>query len=192
MDKKPALLLIPETDKEIRRSDYLNMCIDRVIKEGYIPLLPALYQSVPIDQEDFIRVTIKNVSKVFLYVNFGIDTVMQMALESAIENEIPVAFRHIERTVVDELHFTPLQVFYDVCKKLGYDPDVVKKNSRQREFVDVRYVYFRRAKEITRATLNEIGEVVNNGNHATVLWGIRQATDVVEVRKKYEKCYGEK
>jgi len=191
-EKKAALLLIPETDKDIRRSDYLNLCIDRVIKEGYIPLLPALYQSVPVDQQDFIRVTIKNVSKVFFYVNFGIDFIMQLALDKAIENNIPVAFRHIERTVVDELHFTPLQIFYDVCKKLSYDPVVVKKDCRKREYVDARYVYFRRAREITKATLEQIGDVVNNGDHATVSWGSKQAETVSQIRKLYEKCYGEK
>lgn len=189
-EKKPALLLVPTIGKDYRRDEYLYLCIEKVMEEGFMPLLPALYEKTSVIQDEFIETLIPHVSAVFFFTNFGIDKTMFNAMELAWE-KIEVHYRRITQKEVDALQFTTHQVLLDVCKKTGFKPEDLYLRSRVRELVEARFIYFRRAREVTTASLEEIGDVLGL-DHATVLYGIRKAREERELRTRYERYYYEK
>jgi len=189
-EKKPALLLVPTIGKDYHRDEYLNLCIEKVMEEGFMPLLPALYEKTSVRQVEFINSLIERVNAVFFFTNFGIDETMFMAMEMAWD-KIEIHYRRITQKEVDALQFTLHQVLLDVCDKTGFKPDDLRMKSRIREVCDARFIYFRRAREVTTASLAEIGAELRM-DHATVLHGIRQAREVRELRLRYERFYYEK
>lgn len=189
-EKKPALLLVPAIGKDYRRDEYLYLCIEKVLEEGFMPLLPALYEKTSVDQVEFIKTLIERVNAIFFFTNFGIDDTMFMAMELAWE-KIEIHYRRVTQKEVDNLQFTTHQVLLDVCAKTGFKPDDLCTRSRIRELVEARFIFFRRAREVTTASLAEIGEVLGL-DHATVIYGIRKAREERELRTRYEKLYYEK
>jgi hypothetical protein len=189
-DKKTALLLIPEIQSITYRKMYLVMCIEKVTEEGYIPLTPALYESTAVNQEEFINKILPFVDAVYLYVNFGIDKPMFNVIDRII-GKIELRYRRITESKIDQKHLNPSLVLLDVCNKTGLTPEALKGKTRKREVVDARHVYFRRCREVTKASLSEIGSVVYR-DHSTVLHGINEARNNNVVKALYERFYGEK
>ena len=86
-------------------------------------------------------------------------------------------------------HFSLLKsILIDVSRKTGIKIELLQSKSREREVVDARFVYFRRAKEIGRFSLARIGREVNK-DHATVLHGIYEAKETKPVIELYKRCY---
>jgi hypothetical protein len=183
----PVLLLIPSTENWVNRRKYLAMCIDLVTEEGFIPLTPALYEKTSVNQDKFIQSSLKYVSIVYLFVNFGIDAPMFRVIdESSFKAEI--RYRRIAETKIDQLYSDPLSILQEVCSITGYTKEQLQSKTRKREIVDLRKVYFRRCREITKATLEKIGELVNR-DHATVMYGINEAMSTAEIIKLYDKVF---
>ena len=68
----------------------------------------------------------------------------------------------------------------------------LKVNSRQREIVYARSIYYKLCKTHTRATLSSIGKSVKK-DHATVLHGLRLFDDVItkyEDAQDYKRIHG--
>lgn len=77
----------------------------------------------------------------------------------------------------------------EVIDKLNISKADFVSKSRKRELVDARQIYFYRAKRLTNHSLEKIGSKVQNGDHATVIHGIRQVATVPSLRQKYNELF---
>jgi hypothetical protein len=185
---KQALLMIPSLDETVNRHTYLRICAERMMEEGYDPLMPPFYDSQSFYQESFFDRMLPYVDAIFMFINFGVDQAMIDMVERTL-NTKEIIYRRIDDEVTRDVYSTPTQVFLDVCSRTNTHPDVMRSQTRQREVVDARFVYYRRAKEKTKASLKKIGEVVNR-DHATVLHGVKEAYTTAQVVELYERYYG--
>ena len=185
---KTALLLIPSTDNAVARRRYLRMCIEKVYNENYIPFTPVLYESTAVNQTEFIASSLDKVDAIFLFINYGIDKPM-LDVVDVINGKKEIMYRRINDCEMQEGAPHPYTVLMDVCRRTGITPEQVMSKTRKREIVDARQIYFRRCRELTKASLSEIGSVVYR-DHATVLHGEKEAKNTNALVKLYDKCYG--
>ena len=188
---KTALLLISKTDDFlINYQIYLAACIERVIKSGYMPLTPAVYKTyTELNKQEYINRILPITDIVFLFVDFGIDTLMIETTAKCNNAKVEIKTERFTQTELDELFNSPNYILRDVSNKMNIEMESLKRKTRKREIVDARYIYFRRAKEKTKATLASIGLLVGQ-DHATVLAGIKKATtDDSTLVKKYQSVY---
>lgn len=185
---KTALLLIPSTSDDVRRYDYLQVCLKKVMEENSMPLTPNIYEKIyPVDQVEFINKVLYMVDYVYLFVDFGIDQIMFDVIDRAVAAQIEIRYKRI--LDIDRILSDPHLVLLDVCRKLNVKPEDLKGRDRHRNYAEARQVYCRRARELTRASLQQIGNHINK-DHATVLHSIRMANTVKEVADLYDKYYG--
>jgi hypothetical protein len=71
---------------------------------------------------------------------------------------------------------SPEGVLTEVCRLTGTDPDIIKSKSRRLDVVIVRQVYCYTARELTGASMKEIGEVINR-DHATVIYSCKRVKE---------------
>lgn len=190
---KTALLLIPDTNGSVNRQSYITSCVQRVIEEGYTPLSPAVYEHyTDINIDEFIvdAITKPDMDTVFLFVDFGIDKIMFSTIDMCISQGINLKYVRLQKPNLDSFYTTPEQILRDVSRKTGYSLEDLMTKCRRREIVDARYVYFRRCREISKASQREIGIPVGK-DHSTVVHGLWEAYNNPVIVKLYEKCYGE-
>lgn len=190
---KTALLLIPDTNGSINRQSYISSCVQRVIEEGYTPLTPAVYEhytDINIDEFIMNAITKPDMDTVFMFVDFGIDSVMFKTIDSCIAQGISLKYIRLQEPNLESFYTTPIQILRDVSRKTGYSVQELTKKIRDRGIVDARYVYYRRCREISKASLKAIGIPVGK-DHSTVTHGLYEAYNNPIVVKLYEKCYGE-
>ena len=77
----------------------------------------------------------------------------------------------------------PEDVFCLVCKLTGADPEDVKSKSRKLNVVVVRQIYCMIAKELTNATMQEIGSVINR-DYSTAIYSSKQAKNNIGAEDK--------
>ena len=77
---------------------------------------------------------------------------------------------------------TPEDILCVVCQQTGADPDAVRSKSRKRDHVIPRQLYCFAARTATKATLVEIGKIIER-THATVLYSCNE----VEYKRKNDK-----
>ena len=67
----------------------------------------------------------------------------------------------------------------------------ITKESRKREIVEARCIYYKISKLYTKSSLDKIGELLNK-NHATVLHGIKKFDMIydssIEIKENYKNC----
>lgn len=104
--------------------------------------------------------------------------------------EILAEFTSMKDTIDPEReHVNITAILYEVSSKTGFTIEELQSRTRNRDIVDARFVYFRRAKEKTKSTFKAIGYLVGK-DHASVMHGIREAYENNAVVKLYERCYG--
>jgi len=77
----------------------------------------------------------------------------------------------------------------EILEKTNLTRDEFSSRSRKREYVEARQLYFYRARKLTTYSLEKIGSKVKNGDHATVLYGIRQVATIPDLKQKYEEIF---
>jgi len=190
---KTALLLIPETNGSVDRQTYISACVQRVIDEGFTPLTPSVYEHyLNINIDDFINnaITKPDMNTVFLFTDFGIDKTMFSAIDSCVENGIELKYVRLQEPNLDSFYTTPHQILKDVSRKTGITVEQLQGRNRRREIVDARFCYFRRCREVSKATVKSIGLPVGK-DHSTVVHGIKEAYNTPNVINLYKKLYGE-
>jgi hypothetical protein len=188
---KTALLLIPETNGTVERYEYLQMCIEKVTAEGFMPFTASVYENYQcINQDEFIDKVLPLVDIVYLFVDFGIDKRMFDVIDRSVSVKMELRYRRVSFIQMKRAHKTPFQVLLEVAKKSGYTIDELQSKSRKREIVDLRFVYFRRAKESSNASLAVIGAQVGK-DHASVLHGLKEAHKTKAVVDLYYHLYGQ-
>ena len=190
---KTALLLIPDTNGSVNRQSYISACLQHVIDEGFTPLTPSVYEHyLDINIDEFIidAITKPDMNTVFLFTDFGIDKSMFTAIDKCVAQGIELRYIRLEKPNLDSFYTTPQQILRDVSRRTNFTIMELMSRIRSRELSDARFVFYRRCKEVSKASLKQIGMVVGR-DHATVLHGIRQAENTYNVVKLYEKCYGE-
>ena len=78
---------------------------------------------------------------------------------------------------------TPEDVLHIVCRLTGADPDVLKSKSRKRNYVIPRQTYCFAARSMTRATMQEIGDIIGR-DHSTVLYSCNEVKYKIESKDK--------
>jgi len=89
-----------------------------------------------------------------------------------------------------ESNMSLIEIMKDVCKKCEISIIVVQSKSRKREIVEARHFYFKRAKELTKASFEAIGKEAGNRDHATVMHGIKTVNTIFELQTKYWVLFG--
>ncbi len=86
-----------------------------------------------------------------------------------------------------------IRIVNEVLEKTGTSRYQFMATTRLRRIVEVRHMYFKRAKELTKdmpnVTLSDIGSMTKNGSHSNVLYGIRQVSTVPSLIKKYNELF---
>jgi chromosomal replication initiator protein len=80
-----------------------------------------------------------------------------------------------EKLLADTLHKTrtPLSAVKSMCEKIGVSYDAVCSPSRERGIVRARQIMMTALKAGTKLSLTEIGRLLGDRDHATVLYGIK-------------------
>lgn len=186
---KTALLLIPEILQNIDRQEYLAGCIEKMDSEGYLSLSPGIYDLFfKINSREYIEKTLPICDAVFFFVDFGIDALMFEVIDRLLD-KMPYEYRRLNHETVQKYHLTPTQILQRVSRETDISIEALKSKSRVREISDARKVYFRACREFTKASLANIGSLVNR-DHATVMHGERVAREIPEIDKLYNKIYG--
>jgi len=81
------------------------------------------------------------------------------------------------------------KIMREVSIKTRVPQYLFRSKTRKGRVVEAKYFYFIRAKESTTATLEEIGSRVSGGDHATVIYGIKQVNTVPSLKRKYNEIF---
>jgi len=189
---KPAFVLIPDTGAAVNRKRYLKDCMKYVFSHGHFPLSVDAYETyLSSDQERFISQMLGFCQTVYLFIDFGITKDMSRTSEMAAKQDIPVYFVKISENYPKEYETSLADILQEVSEKAKIPIEDLKSKIRKREMVDTRDIYYRRVKEVCgkKYSLAKIGREVNR-DHATVLYGIKEANETMEIVDQYQEYYG--
>lgn len=183
-----ALILIPKTDVSVNRREYIGGCITEAMKQGYAPLIcyDFIYQILGIELQKYFDRILPSADIVLLFQDFSKGDLLARYVHRQ-QKDIPIKRMMIPNPQQYNITTLPAILKY-VSENTGIPVEDMMKKTRKREIVDARFVYFRRAKEITGESLAKIGRQVDK-DHASVLHGIHQASEIKQVRELYEKCF---
>jgi hypothetical protein len=189
---KTALILIAPIDRNINPSVYFSLCANRVKSNGYTCIHSTAWQDYQdIDLQKFSDKVIKCVDVLYLFVDFGVTQLMyDFVNEFYVRDENGFQFIKEIRieTISRSKYADPQSVLEEVSGITGIPIDVLKMKTRKREIVTARFFYFKRAKLFTKASLQEIGNLVGK-DHATVMHGLYVVDNVHEVKAEYNKLF---
>ena len=74
-----------------------------------------------------------------------------------------------------------------VCNHLDVDVEKVRKKDRNRSLVMARQISMFFTKELTKLTLNEIGQELGGRDHTTVIYGIEQVRNLLSYDSEFQK-----
>ncbi|MDR2834836.1 MAG: chromosomal replication initiator protein DnaA [Bacteroidales bacterium] len=86
-----------------------------------------------------------------------------------------------------EKNITIDYIFNYVANYLIISPEAIKGNSRKKEVVTARHIIMYFAKKYTKLSLQEIGFLIGNKDHATVIHAQKKITDHMETDKQFKK-----
>jgi hypothetical protein len=188
---KNALLMIPNKGFKLNKYVYLADCIKQVRADDLNIHAPAIYEMLfTVDYNARINSILPFCDIVFMFVDFGIDNLMFSVIERTVAAGKEIKYLRLLKRSRATNYITPLKVLMEVSVKLDISIEELTSKTRKREVVDARFVYFRRAKEVTKASLAAIGRPVKK-DHASVLHGIKEAKRTSNVIDLYNECYGE-
>ena len=179
---KSALVIIPK-EFDIDRGLYLQACADKVTSEQFMPVTPPLYESTPNHQEQFVEKIAPFMDALCFMIDFGIDQGMFRIID-----KYCVKIEHKYLLVDDFSIYSPGFILREVSRKTGITVTELRSSTRKRKVVDARNVYFRRCREKTSQSFEEIGSIVNK-DHATAMHGDRNARTITQIIDLYNQCY---
>jgi chromosomal replication initiation ATPase DnaA len=184
---KTAFLIIPPTTEVVDRRKYITDCIDAVIKEGYVPFCPDLYEGfIKMRLSKFIRMMLPLSEAVFVFTDFSTGDILIRLVEK-IDKEKPI-YKKTLPGGTEKYQNTLESILKDISDKTKISIEKLLDKTRKREVCDARFVFYRRAKRCTKKSLARIGEFVGK-DHATVLHGIREAENTKQVVELYDRCF---
>lgn len=190
---KTALIIIPSTGDSVNRHAYISACIDFVEQEGYTVDCPALLEGyTSFSTKENIDKRIAWADSIFLFTDFGIDGDMLDVAERLVKagRESAIIYKKLQNSTKDKIFSEPVQILRDVARRTGVPVEMLISKTRIRAVTDARFVYFRRCREVSKASLSQIGLPVGK-DHASVMHGLKEARKTQQVINLYNKCYGE-
>ncbi len=191
---KPALVLISEPKPPINKAKYLGCCFQHVIQAGHFPISKDVYEKF-MEMEDgkFLKEMMQICPAIYLFIDFGINSFMNKAIKAAVKNDIEVIYVRIDPKP-DDCSWKLADVLQEVSNLEEIPLEVLKSETRRQDVADARFIAWRRIKEIFGDTVSyaKIGAETGGKDHATVMYGIKQAKQVRELTQKYEQYYGNK
>jgi hypothetical protein len=186
---KTALILIPDTPNAVDRKGYLRACIEEAMNRGYAPLLSWDHAKsiMKIGFRDYLQKMVPSADEVLIFRDY--QDGLPLALQVEEISQIPMPIQYMTIPDADQRFRNTLEtILEDVAEKTKTTVEDLKRKTRKREIVDARYVYFKRAKELTSKSLSAIGSIVGK-DHASVLHGIREANTTKQVSELYNECF---
>ncbi len=185
---RAGLLIIPNLTGDINQTTYIADCMKVVQKEGFIPLCPNIYKPYTEQTQLQYAHRVKHaVEATFLFVDFGEDQEMT-AIAELFDNE------QVRRRTTGEKAAAYKNTLFGILQEVSSRTNIpivdLKRNTRKREIVDARFVYFLRAKQYTNCSLSKIGALVSK-DHASVLHGIKEAQNTAQVQEVYKLCFSD-
>lgn len=184
--KKTVLLLISKADLR-SMTLYIEKCIEDCLSREELPFSPSLYPK-DIDRAEYFNRMIPLSDYVVVYTDFEFTQEIMDIITRAIKNDITVEYRCLSGKIAFTRYAKLEKILEEVSRKTMIPIDKLVSNTRKREVVDARFVYMRRAKEETVYSLATIGEVVHK-DHASVLHGIKEASNTRNVVELYNQCF---
>jgi len=87
-----------------------------------------------------------------------------------------------EKTMTSKKHqFTSIDIFTKICNVANVDKEQVKSRSRKHEIVIVRQIFCYLARELTKDTDKEIGNVIER-DHSSVVYSCKMVKNAFETR----------
>jgi hypothetical protein len=186
---KTALILIPDTPNTVDRKGYVRACIEEAMNRGYAPLLSWDHAKsiMKIGFRDYLQKMVPSADEVLIFCDY--QDGLPLALQVEEISQIPMPIQYMTIPDADQRFRNTLEtILEDVADKTKTTVEDLKRKTRKREIVDARYVYFKRAKELTSKSLSAIGSIVGK-DHASVLHGIREANTTKQVSELYNECF---
>ena len=81
------------------------------------------------------------------------------------------------------------KIMNDVIQKTMVSKEEFISKVRKRDLVEARQMYFKRARDMTKASLEQIGSMVTTGDHANVMHGIKQVNTIPSLKRKYDEIF---
>jgi len=190
---KTAIIIIPSLSQGINPESYLSVCSEKVRDSGYTLLHSASwcdYRSI--DMKELITRLSDAIDSFYFFVDFGVNSLMtDLIREYSRRNQFTRSFKkEIKIEISHDINQINLAGILTVLSKKANIPvDILKMKTRKREIVEVRQLYFCRAKECTKSSLKSIGMMVGV-DHATVLHGIKHVNDVKDLSARYNEYFG--
>ena len=189
---KTALIIIPSTGDSVNRHAYISACIDFVEDKGYTVDCPALLEGyTSFSTKENIDKRLSWADAIYLFTDFGIDGDMLDVAERLVKagRGSSIIYKKLHDGIKDKIFTAPVQILRDVSRRTGIPIEKLTSKTRLREVTDARFVYFRRCREVSKASLSQIGLPVGR-DHCSVLHGIKEAQKTQQVVNLYNKCYG--
>ena len=103
------------------------------------------------------------------------------------EIDLPLAKRVVGQAVrlEKQKQLSVQKIQETVCKYFNLEQSVILTNSRKREIVQARQITMYLAKKYTDSSLSQIGKIVGNKDHATVLHACKTIKDQLEINKPF-------
>ena len=183
---KTAILLIPKVSETTDPQVYLSDCIRKVNAEGYILLHQDDWNKYrSLDLRSIIDKVLPVIDTFYLFVDFGTDDLMIDVIEKySQEKEIVIDILPDIKNYLKTIE----GILYQVSSLSDIPVETLKLKTRKREIVDARFIYFKRARLLTRDSFASIGALVGK-DHADVMHGIKQVNTVPELIRKYDSYY---
>ena len=80
-------------------------------------------------------------------------------------------------------------IITEVTDRYEISRAVFVSRNRKREVVEARMMYFKRARDMTTASLRKIGSMVDTGDHSNVIYGVKQVNNVPILKRKYNELF---
>lgn len=188
---KIALLLIADPPPAYDAQAYLDACTTLIKEYGQVVISPpniTAYRQV-INPEYIKRIT-PVINEVYTFTDFGLNINLTAILKHLRTKNIKTQYNTIPEEQLKKLTTTLGGIITDLSHKSGIPYEqIIKDKTRKREIVQLRQIYYTRAREMTEFSLATIGSKFTK-DHATVLHGIKAVVQVKDLREKYRSYFG--
>jgi hypothetical protein len=186
---KTAIIILPSINKNIYPPGYMTLCASKIELKGYTLLHNSNWDSYKrIDFTEFLKKINSKIDSYFLFVDFGVSALMVNLIHRFYRGGIFSKEINIEvASNYDTLSLTGILKIVSEKTKIPIEGMVGR--DRQREIVEARQYFCKYAREHTKHSLQQIGNIINK-DHATFLHGIRTINNVRGLLKEYCNLFG--
>jgi hypothetical protein len=188
---KTALILFNTNTKQTNNV-FLSMCAEKVQKQGFTILHSTLWDEYKnIDLKQLFYKVYDSLDAIFMFIDFGVCPLMTEVIRKnySIGQYDYVFLKELNIEIGVSIQGTNLmQILQEVSDITKIPIALMQSKSREREIVEARYFYYKRAKLFTNASLAKIGIHVCR-DHTSVLHGLWSVNNVIQIKEAYQSLF---